>query len=51
MIRLTIPADDMQKIKQERFQPSPPRIQRKMEAVYLTGMGLPRHDVARKSCT
>jgi uncharacterized membrane protein len=40
MIRLTIPANDMQKLEQERFQHPHPRVQRKMEAVYLTGMGL-----------
>jgi transposase len=47
MIRLTISADDMQKLEQERFQHPHPRVQRKMEAVYLTGMGLPRPEVAR----
>ena len=47
MIRLTLPANDMQKLEQERFQHPHPRVQRKMEAVYLTGMGLSHHDVAR----
>ena len=47
MIHLTIPADDLKRLEQERFQHPHPRVQRKMEAVYLTGMGLSRHDVAR----
>ncbi len=47
MIRLTIPAEHMQILEQERFHHPHPRVQRKMEAVYLTGMGLSRHEVAR----
>ena len=47
MIRLTIPAEHMEILKQERFHHPHPRVRRKMEAVYLTGMGLSRHDVAR----
>ena len=47
MIRTPIPDEDMQVLREERFTHPHPRVQRKMEAVYLTGRGLPRQEVAR----
>ena len=47
MIRTPITEEDMKVLQEERFTHPHPRVQRKMEAVYLTGMGLPRHEVAR----
>ncbi len=47
MIHVTLSADDLKKLGQERFQQPHPRVQRKMEAVYLMGVGLPRDGVAR----
>ena len=47
MIRLIIPKEDMKTLEVERFHHPHPRVQRKMEAVYLTAMGISRHDVAR----
>ena len=37
----------MNVLRYERFTHPHPRAQRKMEGVFLTGMGLPRHEVAR----
>ena len=41
----------MKVLQEERFTHPHPRVQRKMEAVYLTGMGLPRHEVYRSQLT
>ena len=47
MICTPIPDEDMKVLREERFTHPHPRVQRKMEAVYLTGMGLPRQEVVR----
>ena len=51
MIRTPITGEDMKVLREERFTHPHPRVQRKMEAVYLTGMGLLRHEVARLLAT
>ncbi len=42
MMGLTISSEDMQGLEQEQFHHPHPGVQRKMEAVYLKGMELPR---------
>jgi hypothetical protein len=43
MIRLRIPDAEWKSLEQERFQHPNPRVQRKIDAVYLAGRGLPHH--------
>ena len=47
MIPVPIPASDMAVLKEERYTHPHPRVQRKLHALYLVGLGYPRHDVAR----
>ena len=47
MIRVPIPAADMTMLQEERYSRLHPRVQRKLHALYLVGLGYPRHDVAR----
>ena len=47
MIQLEISDEDRDSLADERFEHPHPRVQRKMEAVYLTSMGLSRREVAR----
>ena len=47
MIRVPISAADMQVLKEERYIHPHPRVQRKLHALYLVGLGYSRHDVAR----
>ncbi len=45
MIPVPIPASDMAVLKEERYTHLHPRVQRKLHALYLVGLGYPRHDV------
>ena len=47
MIQLNISDEERQILAGERFEHPHPRVQRKMEAVYLTSMGLSRQEVAQ----
>jgi len=47
MMTVTVSETDMQRLQRERFEYPHPRVQRKMEAVYLTGLGQSRHQVAQ----
>ena len=47
MIRLQISDEEVKTLEQERFHDPHPRVQRKIEAVYLTAMGVSRPEVAR----
>ena len=47
MIRLHLSDDELRRLERERFEDPHPRVQRKIEAVYLTAMGLTRPEVAR----
>ena len=47
MISIHISPQDLERLKQERYTHPHPRFQRKLEALYLVGMGYLRHDVAR----
>ncbi len=47
MMTVTISETDRQRLQRERFDDPHPRVQRKMEAVYLTGLGQSRSQVAQ----
>ena len=47
MIDVFIPATEMDVLQEERYTHPHPRVQRKLHALYLVGLGYPRHDVAR----
>lgn len=47
MIQVLIPAEEMTTLNAERYTHPHPRVQRKLHALYLVGLGYPRHDVAR----
>ena len=47
MIPIQISLQDLERLKKERYTHPHPRVQRKLEALYLVGMGYSRHDVAR----
>ena len=47
MIHLTCTEDEIQQLYDERFHHPHPRVQRKIEAVYLTAIGFSRSDVAQ----
>src|SRR3954471_4165169 len=47
MIHLDFTSDDIDALHHERFHHPHPRVQLKMEAVYLKGQGLAHHDICR----
>ena len=47
MIQVPIPATDMDVLQEERYTHPHSRVQRKLHALYLVGLGYPRHVVAR----
>ena len=47
MIRLQMCEEELKRLERERFHDPHPRVQRKIEAVYLTGLGFTRPDGAR----
>ena len=47
MIKLTFTEDDIKVLHYERFHHPHPRVQRKMEALYLKSQGLPHQDICR----
>jgi hypothetical protein len=50
MMTVIVSEADMRQLQQERFNYPHRRVQRKMEVVYLTGLGQSRHDVAQNLC-
>jgi len=47
MISVPISSEDLQTLNEERYTHPHPRVQRKLHALYLVGLGYSRHDVAR----
>ena len=47
MIQVPISATDVEVLQEARYTHPYPRVQRKLHALYLMGLGLPRHVVAR----
>lgn len=47
VIKLTFTAEDIEKLHYERFHHPHPRVQRKMEALYLKSQGYPHWEIAK----
>ncbi len=47
MLRIQFTAEEIQQLRYERYQHPPPRVQRKMDAVYLNAMGLSHQKIGR----
>ena len=47
MLRLTFSKEDIQQLRQQRFQHPHPRVQQRMEALLLKSQGLPHKDICQ----
>ena len=47
MLRIEFTAEEIKRLDYERYHHPHPRVQRRMEAVYLKALGLPRHEISR----
>ena len=47
MLRIEFTAEEIQRLDYERYHHPHPGVQRRMEAVYLKALGLPRHEISR----
>jgi transposase len=47
MLKVEFTAEEIQRLDYERYHHPHPRVQRKMEAVYLKALGLPHHEISR----
>ena len=47
MLRLTFSTEDIEQLRQQRFQHPHPRVQQRMEALLLKSQGLPHKDICR----
>lgn len=45
MLRIDFTAEEIQRLDYERYYHPHPRVQRRMEAVYLKALGLPHHEI------
>ena len=47
MMRLQFTAADIEELRHQRYRHPHPRVQRKMEALYLKALGYPHHEIAK----
>ena len=47
MLRLTFSKEDIEQLRQQRFQHPHPRVQQRMEALLLKSQGLPHKDICQ----